>query len=110
VNRPLPYLIPPSLWGRPGRGARGKRMSSTHAQSRTAPPPTPPHKWEGKTGPLVWRDMDQQALDRAYDQAVYAPNRDQVLGRIAAASERARKVLGPPQRMAYGPSQPGRLD
>jgi arylformamidase len=54
--------------------------------------------------------MDQQALDRAYDQAVYAPNRDQVLGRIAAASERARKVLGAPQRMAYGPSEHERLD
>jgi arylformamidase len=61
-------------------------------------------------GPLVWRDMDQQALDRAYDQAVYAPNRDQVLGRIAAASERARKALGAPQRIAYGPSEHERLD
>ena len=29
-------------------------------------------------GPLVWLDMDQQELDDAYDQAVYAPNRDQV--------------------------------
>ena len=29
-------------------------------------------------GPLVWLDMDQKALDDAYDQAVYAPNRDQV--------------------------------
>ena len=29
-------------------------------------------------GPLVWLDMDQQALDDAYDQQVYAPNRDQV--------------------------------
>jgi len=85
-------------------------MSPTHAQNRTAPTPTPPHKGEGKTGPLVWRDMDQRALDRAYDQAVYAPNRDQVLGRIAAASERARKVLGAPQRMAYGPSEHERLD
>ena len=60
--------------------------------------------------PLVWRDMDQQALDRAYDQGVYAPNRDQVLGRIAAASERARKTLGAPQRVAYGPSEHERLD
>jgi len=85
-------------------------MSPTHVQNRTAPTPTPPHKGEGKTGPLVWRDMDQRALDRAYDQAVYAPNRDQVLGRIAAASERARKVLGAPQRMAYGPSEHERLD
>ena len=85
-------------------------MSPTHAQNRTAPTPTPPHKGEGKTGPLVWRDMDQQALDRAYDQAVYAPNRDQVLGRIAAASERARKVLGAPRRVAYGASEHERLD
>jgi arylformamidase len=61
-------------------------------------------------GPLVWRDMDQQALDRAYDQGVYAPNCDQVLGRIAAASERARKTLGAPQRVAYGPSEQERLD
>jgi len=85
-------------------------MSPTHAQNRTAPTPTPPHKGEGKTGPLVWRDMDQRALDRAYDQAVYAPNRDQVLGRIAAASERARKVLGAPRRVAYGASEHERLD
>ena len=28
-------------------------------------------------GPIVWLDMDQQALDDAYDQLVYAPNRDQ---------------------------------
>jgi arylformamidase len=61
-------------------------------------------------GPLVWRDMDQRALDRAYDQGVYAPNRDQVLGRIAAASERARKSLGATQRVANGPSEHERLD
>ncbi len=41
-------------------------------------------------GPLVWRDMDQKTLDDAYDQAVYAPNRDLILARIAAASETAR--------------------
>jgi len=58
----------------------------------------------------VWRDMDQKALDNAYDQLVYAPNRDQVLGRMAAASERARKNLGPPERFAYGPSEHERLD
>ena len=32
-------------------------------------------------GPLVWLDMDQEALDNAYDQLIYAPNRDQVLNR-----------------------------
>ena len=61
-------------------------------------------------GPIVWLGMDQQELDDAYDQAVYAPNRDQVLGRIAAASERTQKALGAPQRVAYGPSEDERLD
>ncbi len=54
--------------------------------------------------------MDQKALDDAYDQLVYAPNRDLVLARIAAASETARKILGAPQRIAYGPSEHERLD
>ena len=61
-------------------------------------------------GPLVWLDMDQQALDDAYDQAVYAPNRDQVVARRVAASERARAILGPPQRVAYGTSEYEQLD
>src|SRR5690349_9125947 len=42
-------------------------------------------------GPLVWLDMDQQALDDAYDQIVYAPNREQVTQRRIANSARARR-------------------
>jgi arylformamidase len=61
-------------------------------------------------GPLVWRDMDQNALDDAYDQEVYAPNRDLVVARRIAASERARAILGPPQRFAYGPGEHEGLD
>lgn len=61
-------------------------------------------------GPLVWRDLDQKALDDAYNQAAHAPNMDLILGRIAAASETTRKVLGAPQRVAYGPSEDERLD
>jgi arylformamidase len=61
-------------------------------------------------GPLVWRDMDQKALDDAYDQLVYAPNRDLILARIAKASEAARKTLGAPERIAYGESEYERLD
>src|ERR1700749_4551427 len=61
-------------------------------------------------GPLVWRDMDQKALDDAYNQAAYAPNMELILGRIAAASETARSILGAPQRLAYGPSEDERLD
>ena len=61
-------------------------------------------------GPLVWRDMDQKTLDDAYNQAAYAPNMDLILGRIAAASETTREILGAPQRVAYGPSEDERLD
>jgi arylformamidase len=61
-------------------------------------------------GPLVWLDMDQQELDDAYDQLVYAPNRDQVGKRRIANSARARAMLGSPQRVAYGPSEIERLD
>ena len=61
-------------------------------------------------GPIVWLDLDQNALDDAYDQLVYAPNRDLVVARRIAASERARAILGPPQRVAYGDSQYEMLD
>ena len=61
-------------------------------------------------GPLVWLDMDQQALDDAYTQIVYAPNRDQVLARFAANSEIVRQHLGAPQRFAYGPTPIEGLD
>jgi arylformamidase len=61
-------------------------------------------------GPLIWRDMDQKALDDAYDQDVYAPNRPLIVARRIAASERARQILGPPERVAYGASEYERLD
>ena len=60
--------------------------------------------------PRVFLDYDQKALDDAYDQAVYAPNRDQVLARLASASAITRKHLGEPQRFAYGPSEIEKLD
>jgi arylformamidase len=61
-------------------------------------------------GPLVWLDMDQAELDDAYDQAVYAPNRDIVLKRCARNSELVRERLGPPKRFAYGPTAIEALD
>ncbi|HEX7205576.1 MAG TPA: hypothetical protein VF237_10480, partial [Xanthobacteraceae bacterium] len=45
-------------------------------------------------GPVVWLDMDQQELDDAYDQIVYAPNRDHILKRCARNSEIVRERLG----------------
>jgi arylformamidase len=61
-------------------------------------------------GPLVWLDLDQKALDDAYDQAVYAPNRDIVLKRCVRNSELARERLGAPKRFAYGPAEIEALD
>src|SRR4051812_36250798 len=59
--------------------------------------PAPPAQ-----GPPVWLDMDQKALDDAYDQSKYAPNIQQVIGRYATNSETARRHLGPPKRLSYG--------
>src|SRR5262245_21433308 len=55
-------------------------------------------------GPLVWLDMDQKELDDAYDNSVYAPNREIVLKRCARNSELVRERLGTPKRFAYGPT------
>ena len=61
-------------------------------------------------GPIVWLDMDQQQLDDAYDQLVYAPNRDQLTKRRAANSAAARARIGEPLRFACGPTPIEALD
>jgi arylformamidase len=58
----------------------------------------------------VFLDYDQQALDDAYDQAVYARNRDQILARLARTSELVRQRIGAPQTFAYGEKPIERLD
>jgi arylformamidase len=58
----------------------------------------------------VFLNYDQKALDDAYDQAVYAPNRDQVLARRDRNSQLARQRLGDPKRFAYGPGANEQLD
>ena len=61
-------------------------------------------------GPLVWLDMDQQELDDAYDQAVYAPNRDLVRARRVANNKIARARMAAPDRRAYGPTEIEQVD
>jgi arylformamidase len=53
-------------------------------------------------GRAVWLEMDQKALDDAYDQSKYAPNMPQLLKRYATTSDATRAHLGPPKRLAYG--------
>ena len=49
-------------------------------------------------GPLVFLDYDQAALDAAYDQAAYAPNREQLIERRISESAMARRRIGEPER------------
>ena len=72
-------------------------------ECRIGPPPHP-------QGPSVWLNMDQVELDASYDQSVYAPLGTQVIARCVANSELVRKRLGPPQRVAYGPTEIEKLD
>jgi arylformamidase len=53
-------------------------------------------------GPPVWLDMDQAELDKAYDQAPWAPNAGYLSKRRAALSEQTRQRLGAPKRFSYG--------
>lgn len=68
------------------------------SQASAQRPPQPPRA----KGPLVWRDMDQQDLDDAYDQDVYAPNHEFINQRRAANSENVLKIIGQPERVSYG--------
>jgi arylformamidase len=82
-------------------GAAAATMVSGGAAAQPAPHPK---------GPRVWLDMDQKELDDAYDQEVYAPNRDQLSKRRASNSELVRARLGAPKRVAYGPTPTEMLD
>jgi arylformamidase len=76
----------------------------------TPPPAQAAATAQPSRGPLVWLDLDQQALDDAYDQLVYAPNRDQVHLRNRFNSDRVRMRLGAPKRLAYGSKPMEQLD
>src|SRR5215831_18093944 len=67
----------------PGSGSRCKASSllllwgSVDWQGR----PQLAGGWMPDKGPRVFLDYDQAALDAAYDQAAYAPNREQLIKR-----------------------------
>ena len=61
-------------------------------------------------GPAVFLDYDQAALDAAYDQHAYAPNREQINERNVANSDVVRARIGQPQRLAYGSGEAEHLD
>ena len=56
----------------------------------------------GVTAAPVWLGMDQQELDDAYSQFLYAPNIGQIIDRWESNSTLARSRLGDPLRFNYG--------
>jgi arylformamidase len=58
----------------------------------------------------VFLDYDQAALDAAYNQAAYAPNREQLIARRAADSAAVRARIGEPRRVPYGGAAIEQLD
>jgi arylformamidase len=80
-------------------GTAASPVAALQAQAQTAAPEEPAPK-----APAVWLDMDQKALDDAYDQARYAPNIRQVVGRYRTNSDLTRVRLGAPKRLSYGSS------
>jgi arylformamidase len=86
-------------------GTLGLATAPPVAAQRCAGPP-PPHE----KGARVWLDLDQQELDWAYDQSVYAFNQRNIGERRDATNETARALLDPPQRVAYGPAEIEKVD
>lgn len=70
----------------------------------------PPGVTPKPKGPIVFLDYDKEEIDYAYDQGPWAPNAGEVGKRNAQKSEAALARLGPPRRVAYGPTEIERLD
>ncbi|HMG54138.1 MAG TPA: alpha/beta hydrolase, partial [Kofleriaceae bacterium] len=85
--------------------AAGGAIALPLARAQPAPAPAPAAK-----APPVWLDLDQKALDDAYDQGVWATNGKQLLGRYAVLSDDVRARLGTPQRFSYGATPVEALD
>jgi arylformamidase len=77
------------------------QQMQTHMPPGVAPKPK---------GPLVFLDYDKDEIDAAYDQAQWAPNQAEVAKRNAQKSAAALAHLGPPQRLAYGPTEIEKVD
>jgi arylformamidase len=89
-----------------GAAAGGLALVSDPATAQRCPA-TPPARTKG---PLVWLDLDQEELDNAYDQAVYAFNARNIAERQAANNEKALSVIGKPERVSYGPTDIEKVD
>src|SRR5262249_8996251 len=70
------------------------------------PPGTPPKA----KGPLVFLDYDQDEIDAAYDQTLWAPNQAEIAKRNAQKNAATVTRLGAPRRLTYGAAPSETLD
>src|SRR5215510_13977405 len=89
-----------------GTAAGTLALASEPAAAQRCPAEPPPCT----KGPLVWLDMDQHELDESYDQSVYAFNQQHIQVRRAERNELVLKLLGQPDRVAYGAAEIERVD
>jgi arylformamidase len=89
-----------------GAAAGTAALAAEPASAQRCPAEPPPRA----KGPLVWLDMDQQELDESYDQSVYAFNQQHIADRRSERNEVALKVLGKPERVAYGAAEIEKVD
>ena len=83
----------------------GRSMIAQQLQTHRPPGVAPKAK-----GPLVFLDYDQEELDDAYTQALWAPNQAELVKRNAQKSAQAVARLGPPRRSRYGSTEAEQLD
>lgn len=62
-----------------------------------------------RAGEAIFLNFDQKALDAAYDQADWAPNAKEVIGRYSSVSAEVRAKY-PPKTEKYGPREAETLD
>ena len=70
----------------------------------------PPGVTPKPKGSIVFLDYDQEELDAAYDQPAWARNQGELSKRNAQKSGAAIARLGPPRRLAYGPTDIEKLE
>lgn len=58
----------------------------------------------------VFLDYDQKALDEQYEQRIWVPHADEIIGLYGLKSDEIRKRIGEPRKERYGPTPPETLD
>ena len=88
-----------------GVGAARQLIASGQMQTHMPPDAVPKPR-----GQAVFLDYDQEELDASYNQGPWSPNAAEIRRRTARQNTAALARLGPPRRLAYGPTEIEKLD